>query len=1130
MIATTRTDIRRRGRLACLAVTALVSAIALCAAIASPAFGAVQWSAEVFQAPTNLEPGSVPPAGRGMVRIVVANVGDTTSTAWPSVSFQLPTGVTIGTPAPDSGWTCTGSPTVTCTNSLANNAIFGPIVGFRYLGAAGTSSFINLVVNVAPDAPEGVHPFTVTMSGGGDDSVEVREIRVSSDQPGFGPRSGTFAAGAFDQAGAEYTQAGGHPYRATGSFELNTAFFEPTLNDAASYRSAILSEGNPKDIVVDLPPGFVGDPTAGPKCATLGLVVNEECPPSTQVGVATLSPPINIVGRSRMQGVYNVVPPKDAPAQLAFRSPIGTVLLTPVLRSDGDLGLSVQVKNITQADSVLASSVTLWGVPADPSHDAQRCARPNFFAKACINRDEAAVSLPTGTLPPADADDPHPAGVEQKPFLTNPTSCTGDPVITTAHFSSWEDPGLFEPDGDPDLTDDGWVTIDDEAPAVTGCELLQFNPEIDVEPTSTTPGAPTGLDFELRVPQNETPNGVATAHLRDTTVVLPEGMTVNPSSANGLDACTSGQIGLTSIAPLRFTKLEPGCSLQSKIGTIEVHTPLLDESLTGEVFLARQSDNPFDSLLAIYFVVRGPGLLVKLAGHVQADPQTGRLTTTVLNNPQLPFDTLKVNLKSGPRAPLTNPSTCGPKTATAAFTSWAGHSVNVADSFAIDCPGDSGGFDPGFSAGSTNPTAGGFSPFVTRVTRDGGKELGRINVTVPRGLLASVKHVGVCTDAQIASHVTRPGVVAQGNPSCPLGSQIGTTTVGSGAGPTPFFPTLPGTNVSGRVFLSTPHKNSEFRVPGLPQIDYGVAIEVPAVAGPFDLGTVMVRAALYIDPETAQLTALSDRIPRILQGIPLNVRDARVNLDRPSFSTTPTSCNESRVLGDIRAQDGTTALRSSRYQVGDCAALNLSPRTSMRLLGRRQTRLGGNPALRVRVRQARGQSNLRTARAVLPSTLALDARNAGGDWLCDFEAGKRADCPKSSRIGKATAWSPLLKRPVSGSVFFVKNIRVDKKTGNSIRTLPTLLLKLDGEAPVHLRATSNVKRGRLVSTFANLPDASVSRFDMQIRGGAKRGILAVTGRRGNLCTGRQVTKLGIRGHNGKLFRQNVRMRTPCRRR
>jgi hypothetical protein len=1113
MIATSPAN--RCGRLLRLAV-AILASTATSALLAASASAAVEWTSEKWQAPTNL-----PPGGSGLIRIAVENEGDTASTALPTVSFSLPDGVTLGATGASTFWSCTssGSPqAVTCVHPFAPFAPLGPNTR---AGLGETLLDINVPVDIAPGAGEGVLPFLVTIDGDGVTATQSHTLRLGGARLPFGPTPGSFKAGAFDALGAAFTQAGGHPYEATTSFDYNTRWVEPY---------AIRSEGDPRDIVVDLPAGFVGDPTSGPQCQSMTRVREWRCAASTQVGVATIAPPVAANARLRMLGVYNVARPKDAPALLAFNSPVGVISIEPVLRSDGDWGLSAQVRGLSQLDVILSSSVTLWGVPADPRHDAQRCPRPNLIAQACVGYDEAGV----GVVGDASVANPSPSTAPLKPFLTNPTRCSGQPDATMLHLSQYQAFAAFELDGDPDLSDPDWVSDEAFSPPLTGCDRLSFDPSVSVAPTASAPDAPSGLEFELRVPQNDDPDGLASAHLRNATVTLPEGMTVNPSSAGGLDACSSAQIGLVSKSPVRFTKLEPACPLASKIGEVEVETPLLDVPLTGDVFLARQADNPFDSLLGIYLVVRGPGILGKLAGHVKADPQTGRLSTTVTDNPQLPFDALRLELKGGERAPLTTPSACGTHTVTAALTSWAGHAVEVSDSFSIDCPGSGTGFDPGFTAGSVKTLAGSFSPFAARITRDGGKELGRVDMTLPQGALANLRSVAVCGAAQVDAAAGKTGVASQGAPACPAGSQVGTTTVGAGAGSQPFFARLPGSTASGRVFLTGPHSASQFKPAGFSQTDYGLAIEVPAVAGPFDLGTVLVRAAILTDPATAQVRVVSDRLPRILQGIPLNLRDVRVDVDRAKFATTPTSCADKEVVADIRAQDDTQAVRRAKYRVGDCAALRFAPRLGLRLTGKKQTRTGGHPGVRALVRQSGiGEAAIKRAEVRLPKALALDPDNAGA--LCEFADGTKPDlesrCPKGSIVGRAKAVSPLLKRPLTGNVYFVKNVRRDKRTGNAIRTLPMLVVALRGEVDINLEGKSSVKAGRLVNTFAGVPDAPNSRFNLNIRGGSEGIVVVTASAKGRLSIcGPQAAQAKMDGHNGKRTVRQIRVKTPCAKR
>jgi len=1135
---------QRRVSRAFAAAATLATLLLFLAATPSTADAEVAWEAETWWAPTVLQRDL--PNDRGGVQIEIVNAGDDTALGWPTVEIELPPGVTFDQIDPTLGspfnWTCVavGVPqTVTCDNPFG---FLLPPQGHTYLGI-GAPFYVKFTVDVAQDAPLGVHPLTVTMAGGGaaGPDVSVEEVQIGGPPSAFGVIDGSFAAGAFDAAGADYTQAGGHPFDASTGFTPTKAFADPDIT--GKWAQMIAPADNAKDVVVDLPPGFVGAPLATPRCSK-PLMASFDCPPATQVGVAEI---ISIAAPGlQMAGVFNVVPNGDAPAQFMMFTEGGPVVFTPVLRSDGDWGINVEAREITEAGQLYRTRVWLWGNPADPAHDDQRCALPSHAGDVCAGYTaDGGLVIAGNTFP----HDPHSSPVPPAAFLTDPTRCNGTPDITTIHLSPWLNPAGFEPDGDPDLTDPLWASYEAMSPPLTGCDALSFLPSIEADTTSAAPGAPSGLEFELALPQNDDPEGLATAHLRNATVTLPAGTTVNPGSADGLDSCSSSEIGLTSSDPVRFTKLEPTCPLASKIGSVTVDTPLLEDSLNGDVFLAAQGDHPFDSLAAIYMVIRGPGILGKLAGKVRMDPQTGVITTTVIDNPQVPFDTLTVRLKPGERAPLTLPPTCGPHRVAAGFTSWAGHDVEVSDDFDVACPGNADGFAPAFAAGTSNPTAGESSPMRMRVTRDGGKELGRIDMSLPRGLLAGPRDVAVCSEAQLQSGAPKTGRELQAVPSCPLESQIGTTTVGVGSGLTPFFPLIPGTAATGRIFLTGTHHGSDAPVPaGMRKIAYGAAIEVPAVAGPFDLGRVLVRAAVYADPSTADLKVISDKLPRVqtirsgpapdaVDGVVLNARDVRVDVDRANFVRNPTSCSEREFGADIEAQDGTMVQRSSRFQVGDCAALPFKPRLALRLTGRKQRTTGKHPGVRAQVTQTAGEAGIEGAVVRLPKSLALDPDNAQA--LCEFADGTRDDlenhCPKGSIVGRARAVSPLLKAPLAGDVYFVKNVRVDARTGNQIRTLPMIVVALRGEIAVNLRGVSSTTRGGLlVNTFNEVPDAPISRFNLNIKGG-KTGILTVTRTRAsriNLCKAPRShrAQADMDGHNGKRRDFVVRVGTPCAKR
>lgn len=818
-----------------------------------------------------------------------------------------------------------------------------------------------------------------------------------------------------------------------------------------------------KDVVVDFPPGLIGNPEAVPKCTTLQTpgFIEPQCPVASQVGTVDLRAGI-IPGLTVPLGavpLYNMVTPKGVLADFGFIISASGVPehITASLRP-GDYGVRVTTRNASQFLSISGVTAHVWGVPADPVHDAQRC--------PTINLDD--LFLCDGT---DDQSKPHSSGAPRKPFFVNPTSC-GGALLTTVSVSAWADRNVF-------------ASASTAAPAMTRCDRLSFDPGVEVSPDTTRPDAPTGLSVDLTLPQSDNPDGLASAHLKDAVITLPEGLTVNPSSADGLGACTDGQLQLGNDS-------DPTCPESAKIGTAQLDTPVLAEPVEGSVYLGSQRG---DQLLRLFLVLKSDqyGLLVKLRGNVDPDPVTGRLTTTFVDNPQLPFGRLHLRFKSGPRAPLATPTGCGATTAFAQLTSWGGQQAAPADGLSIDCPGMTG-FAPAFTAGLKSSTAGAYSPFVLRVDRQDGQEfIDGIDVRLPTGLLAKIKDVPLCSDADASAG------------TCPGGSRVGTATVGAGPGPTPFF--LPGS-----VSLTKGYK-------GAP---YGLSIAVRAIAGPLDLGMVVVRQAVFIDPVDAHITVKSDPLPTILKGIPLRLRTVGVAVDRPTFMTAPTSCARKQIRAGLHSQQGHTAAVAAPFQASDCQALPLRPRTTMRLTGRREMSNGRHPGLDVTLEQARGQAHMRKVQATLPLSLALDPDNANA--LCEFEDGLKSSCPARSIIGRATAVSPLLNHPLTGAVYFVKGIRFGPN-GRRIRTLPTLLVQLRGELDVDLRAKSTVSRGRLVTTFEPVPDAAISRFHLQLKGG-KGGILTVTNVR-SLCGTKPVTALAIDGQNGKQADQAVPMKPAC---
>jgi hypothetical protein len=344
-----------------------------------------------------------------------------------------------------------------------------------------------------------------------------------------------------------------------------------------------------------------------------------------------------------------------------------------------------------------------------------------------------------------------------------------------------------------------------------------------------------------------------------------------------------------------------------------------------------------------------------------------------------------------------------------------------------------------------------------------------------------------------------------------LNTQVGTVTTYAGPGSSPFA--LPG-----RVYLEGPYGDAPF----------SLRIVVPAKAGPFDLGEVVVRQKIYVDPIDAHVTVVSDPVPTIVSGVPVRLQRLDVSVDKTGFMVNPTSCAPKVIGGTLGAVDGQSVPINVRFQVGDCGSLALKPSLALTLSGKGQTKDGGHPAVTANLMQPfGGQANLKRVRVALPLALALDPDNAASDELCSFVEGSKADpkCPASSVVGKATAVSPILNEPLSGPVYFTKNERKDPKSGRSIKTTPKLVIPLVGENGVKLTltGTSTVVDDQLVTTFDNIPDAPVSSFKMDIAGG-KKGILVVSA--ADICKATQVADQQVDGQNNKKADADVFIQTP----
>jgi uncharacterized repeat protein (TIGR01451 family) len=958
---------------------------------------------------------------------------------------------------------------------------------------AAASLRYTIVAAVDPDVPI---PTTLTatfdVTGGGTSvgATTVDPTRIDT-PPGFGVDTFDGRIDA-DPAGTPFAQAGGHPYGITTAIDFNTVHNPlPLIGDLWPVEPV-------KDAVVELPPGLVGSTVGVDQCTAAQLATSSGtnarplCPPTSQIGTTLVRlngfPAFPIVFGP--VPVFNLVPPPGAPAQFGFNVSGTVVTLTARLRSGTDYGLSIDGNDISEGLAIAGTSFTFWGVPSDPTHTPDR-ACPGEFA-------------PWSGGPTCQS------GAPPRAFLRMPTSCAASPgspvqdgLATNLAIDSWVHPGARDANGDPAAGDPRWqrATWVTHAPPgypaappygqhslPTGCDKVPFDPALDFRPAAPTVQAnsPTPFTVDLTLPQSDDPSTVGESDLKKAVVTLPEGVRVSPSSADGLGACTPAQIGLHSTA-------DATCPDSSKIATLTIKTPLIEQELTGAVYLAAPHDNPFDSLLAIYLVAKGPGVIVKLAGHVEADPHTGQLTTTIDNSPQTPFSSVHLEFKGGSRAALVTPPQCGTYTTHAALTSWSQPDAPVPSesSFVVNQNSDGTpcappGFAPRLNAGSVNPRAGASSPFGLQLTRtDRDQELSAITVDLPTGLLGKIANVVPCPDA------------AANAGTCQDVSKIGTVTVGAGEGPTPFY------IHTGRAYLTSPYK-------GAP---YGLSIVVPAVAGPFDLGNVVVRSKVEVDRRTAQVRVVSEPLPTILQGIPLSVRDVRVIGDKPRFFVNPTSCAPKHVRATVRSTAGATARVSARYQVTNCAALRLAPKLSLTVGARRHTRAGVSTPLTTVLTQTPGQTNLRSVSVALPGI--LNARLPVIRRACklaEFEADR---CTAQAKVGTVSVVTPLLRDPLRGSAYFVKN---------PARVLPDLMFALRGPIKLDVAGKVSIPGGkRLATRFDTIPDAPITKLKLRIVSG-KNGPIGIVK---NLCSANArhaAAAVGFRGQNGALLKVNQRLR------
>jgi hypothetical protein len=907
---------------------------------------------------------------------------------------------------------------------------------------------------------------TVSVIGGNAPSESIeRAISLSGGEPQFGLESYELAP---EEVGGGFaTQAGAHPFQLATTVTFDKTGRFPLVNPDEEIP---MQPALPKEVNVKLPPGLIGNPTPFPECTAAqftetALYNVNACPQDTAVGFAdtTIDEPKLFGVNVWATPIFNLVPERGEPARFGFTVEGAPVYLDTSVRTGGDYGVTVHVGNISQLATLLESEVIFWGVPGDTRHDISRgwdcgISEAHTLGGAVCKLQE----------------EEHP-----QPLLVMPTSCTG-PLQTGVEVASWAEP--------KNVLSYGPST---PMPGLDNCNRLSFEPQASVTPDSQEGSTASGLTVDLHVPQDESlvGTGLSEANVKNTTVTLPEGLVLNPSAADGLLACSLTQIALESAAA-------PTCPEAAKVGTVTIHTPLLPDPLTGAAYLAAQDANPFGSLVALYVVAEDAkaGVLVKLAGEVHLS-ETGQITSTFKETPQLPFEDFELDFFGGARAPLATPAACGSYTTSASLEPWSGTPPVTSPSTFLITSGPGGGscasqlgFSPTLTGDMENIQAGEFSPLTTTMSRkDGEQPLRSVKLKFPPGLMGSLTGVELCSEANADAGTCGPN------------SLIGHTVVSVGIGGDPYSVT------GGRVYMTGPYDGAPF----------GLSIVEPAVAGPFNLGTVVVRAKIEVDPHTAQLTVVTEpsgpyAIPRVLDGIPLQIRHVNVTIDREGFTFNPTSCEKMTIAGVLGSADGAQSSIAVPFQVTNCASLPFKPVLKASTKAK-HTRKGG-AMLQVTVTSSSGQANIAKAKVELPK--ALPSRLSTLQQACteaQFDANP-AGCPAASDVGSVVVHTPVLPVPLKGPAYFVSH-------GGA--KFPELIMVLQGYGvTVDLAGETFISKAGITSTtLGAVPDVPFTSFTLTLPEGPHSALAG----NGSLCKKPLYMPTSFTGQNGALVKQKVKV-------
>jgi hypothetical protein len=1088
----TKTMIARLGPLAAL----LACAALLCAATAPAAQAAPKWKLHAANNTT------VAPEAELGFHLNAHNLGDEKTAGPYKILATLPPGFTATAAEGELGFpfSCTilTAETVKCEASETR--------------LPGESA--RLLIRAKAPAAQGTQTahFTVEEGNAPEPNSTTAPVTVTASLPAFDLAA--FDAQPADEAGTALSSAGAHPDSYASDISVAT-HTDPVLGSLTGEAEAVEPF---KDATVELPAGLVGNPASVPQCTLAELANTAEgatskslCASVSQVGTVSLlmnSAPFFYA--THPIPVYNLAPPPGVAARFGVNAAGVVVLVDTTLRSS-DYTLVARSRDNSEGLPITGAEFDFWGVPSASSHDPER---------ACPGQGD-----------PFDSGIHCTSGAPPVPFFRLPTSCAG-PQATTAHADSWFHPGAVDPLGEPVLSDPAWksrASVSHALPGypatpgewgaaegITGCDKVPVKGKLGAQPTTLDTESSSGLAVHVEVPNPglENPGGISSSDLKDVKVALPQGMTINPSQASGLGVCSPAQYESSELS--FHPDGQHGCPSDSKVGTVEVHTPLIEETIPGSVYVAKPYDNPFNSLLAIYIVLEEPqrGILVKLPGEIRLNETTGRIETEFANLPQVPFSSLDFHFREGARAPLVTPSTCGTYTTETTIAGWSNPAKPIVSKSSFEIvrgigggpcpPNGTPGFKPLFSAGSVNNSAAAFSPFNMRIQRnDGEQDMTRFSAVLPPGVLGKLAGVAKCPESAIAIAKAKSGNQEIARPSCPANSEIGHSIAGAGVGSVLTY-------VPGKVYLGGPFHGDPLSV---------IAI-TPAVAGPFDVGTVVVHEALTLNPVTAEVEvdgSASDPIPHILKGIPAKLRDLRVYVDRPDFILNPTSCDPSATDATLfggggnafSTLDDVPVLLSDRYQAASCASLGFKPKLALNLKG--GTKRGGHPGLTALYTPKEGNANIKGLTVRLPRSAFLDQAHI--KTICTRVQFAAKACPQGAQYGYIKAFTPLLETPLEGPVYL----------RSSNHKLPDLVFDLHGLVDVEVAVRIDSQKGGIRATLESAPDAPLSKVVVRMQG-AKKGLI-INSR--NLCGAASKANVAFIGHNGKEASANPVMKAEC---